>query len=134
MEEEMHKQIVAAVMLTAGFSAVSTARAEDPLYTVVDGSQVDAKTYGGFKAWRAANCAQCHGANQEGAVGPALVESLKVLTKEEFVTTVTEGRLVKGMPNWSGNPTVMNNLDGLYAYLKGRSEGKITIARVTQIP
>lgn len=130
----MYKQILAAAALATALAAVSTAQADEPLYTVVDGSQVDAKTYGGFKAWRAANCAQCHGANQEGAVGPALVESLKVLTKEEFVTTVTEGRLVKGMPNWSGNPTVMNNLDGLYAYLKGRSDGKITIARVTQIP
>lgn len=130
----MHKHIISAAALAVALVATATAKADEPLYTVVDGSQVDAKTYGGFKAWRAANCAQCHGANQEGAVGPALVESLKVLTKEEFVTTVTEGRLVKGMPNWSGNPTVMNNLDGLYAYLKGRSDGKITIARVTQIP
>lgn len=130
----MFKQIIASAIMTTALGAAFTAQADDALYTVVDGSQVDAKTYGGFKAWRAANCAQCHGANQEGAVGPALVESLKVLTKEEFVTTVTEGRLVKGMPNWSGNPTVMNNLDGLYAYLKGRSDGKITIARVTQIP
>lgn len=130
----MYRRIITSLFIVAGVGAAGAAIAEDPLYTVVDGTQVDAKTYGGFKAWRAANCSQCHGANQEGAVGPALVESLKVLTKEQFVTTVTNGRLEKGMPNWSGNPTVMNNLDGLYAYLKGRSDGKITIARVTQIP
>jgi len=128
----MHKRILALLLLT-GVSVTSIASAEDPLYTVTDGVNVDAKTYGGFKAWRAANCGQCHGAEQQGAVGPALVESLKVLTKEQFVTTVTNGRLEKGMPNWSGNPTVMSNIDGLYAYLKGRSDGKITDARVHQI-
>mgnify|MGYP003384460947 CR=1 FL=1 len=133
MQHRFLMSLCTAAALAGGFSM--SASAEDaPLYTVVEGSQVDAKTYGGFKAWRAANCAQCHGANQEGAVGPALTESLKVMTKAEFVTTITEGRLAKGMPNWSANPTVMNNMDGLYAYLKGRSEGKITIARVTQIP
>lgn len=130
----MQHRILASLFLASGIGLAGTATADEPLYQVVDGTQVDAKTYGGFKAWRQANCAQCHGANQEGAVGPALVESLKVLTKEEFVKTVTEGRLVKGMPNWSGNPTVMNNIDGLYAYLKGRSDGKITAPRVTQIP
>ena len=130
----MQQRILASLFLVVGIGAAASAMADDPLYTVVDGTQVDAKTYSGFKAWRQANCSQCHGANQEGAVGPALVESLKVLTKAEFVTTVTNGRLEKGMPNWSGNPTVMNNIDNLYAYLKGRSDGKITQARVTQIP
>ena len=130
----MPRLILSSLLVVAGLGTASLALADDPLYTVVDGTQVDAKTYGGFKAWRAANCGMCHGANQEGAVGPALVESLKVLTKDQFVTTVTNGRLEKGMPNWSANPTVMNNIDGLYAYLKGRSDGKITQARVTQIP
>lgn len=127
----MQHRMLASLMFLAATSAAYAADA--PLYTVVDGTKVDSKTYGGFKAWRAANCAQCHGANQEGAVGPALVESLKVLSKDDFVKTVTEGRLPKGMPNWSGNPTVMANLDGLYAYLKGRSDGKITAARVEEI-
>lgn len=103
------------------------------LYTVVDGNKVDAETLKGFKTWRAAACDRCHGANQEGLVGPSLIESLKTLTKEQVVTTVTNGRLEKGMPSFSTSHNVIDNLDHLYAYLKGRSNGDIKTARVTGI-
>jgi mono/diheme cytochrome c family protein len=109
------------------------AAASAPLYTVVDGVHVDAETMKGFRTWRAAACDRCHGANQEGLVGPALVESLKVLTKEQFVTTVTNGRLEKGMPSFSTATNVIDNIDHLYAYLKGRSDGAITKAKVDEI-
>ncbi len=66
-------------------------------------------------------------------VGPSLLESLKVLSKDDFVKTLADGRLEKGMPSWSTNPQVMSNMDALYAYLKGRSDGKITTAKVTGI-
>lgn len=66
-------------------------------------------------------------------VGPSLIESLKVLTKEEFITTVRDGRLEKGMQSFGSDPRVMDNIDNLYAYLKGRSDGAITRARVTAI-
>lgn len=101
------------------------------LYTVADGTKVDAKTLDGFKIWRAAACDRCHGANQEGMVGPSLLESMKKLTKAEFVTTMTEGRLEKGMPAWNTNDQVMKGMDNLYAYLKGRSDGAITKAKVS---
>jgi len=80
-----------------------------------------------------AACDRCHGANQEGLVGPSLVNSLKTLTKEEFVKTVRDGRLEKGMQSFGNSPTVMDNLDNLYAYLKGRSDGAITRAKVEAI-
>jgi mono/diheme cytochrome c family protein len=115
-------------------AAVATAHAQDKLYTVVDGYKVDSETMKGFRTWRAAACDRCHGPNQEGLVGPSLINSLKVLTKEEFVTTVTDGRLLKGMVSFSANTTVMNNMNQLYAYLKGRSDGAITRARVEEIP
>ena len=54
-------------------------------YTVVDGYKVDPETMKGFRTWRAAACDRCHGANQEGLVGPSLVNSLKTLTKDEFI-------------------------------------------------
>ena len=44
------------------------------LYTVVDGYKVDPNTMKGFRAWRAAACDRCHGANQEGLVGPSLLD------------------------------------------------------------
>src|SRR3982750_165574 len=69
----------------------------NPLYKVVDGYKVDPNTMNGFRAWRAAACDRCHGANQEGLVGPSLIQSLKTLSKDDFVKTVRDGRLEKGM-------------------------------------
>jgi cytochrome c553 len=109
------------------------AHADEKLYTVVDGYKVDANTMDGFRAWRAAACDRCHGASQQGLVGPSLLESFKTLTRENFEKTVTEGRLEKGMPSFSGSPTVMEHKDGLYAYLKGRSNGDITRAKVEEL-
>ncbi len=109
------------------------ATGNDHPYTVVDGYKVDPNTMNGFRAWRAAACDRCHGANQEGLVGPSLIQSLKTLTKEEFKRTVTEGRLDKGMVSFKTSPIVMGNLDNLWAYLKGRSNGDITRAKVEEI-
>ncbi|HKX95507.1 MAG TPA: cytochrome c [Methylibium sp.] len=108
--------------------------AQSKLYTVVDGYKVDAETMKGFRAWRQAACDRCHGANQEGMVGPSLIASLKVLSEAEFSKTVLEGRLDKGMPSFGGNPDVANNIHQLYAYLKGRSDGAITQAKVEAMP
>jgi mono/diheme cytochrome c family protein len=105
-------------------------KVETELYTVVDGYKVDAQTMQGFRTWRAAACDRCHGANQEGLVGPPLLDSLKALTRDEFKKTLTDGRLEKGMPSFNTSKMVMNNLDPLYAYLKGRSDGAIKRAKV----
>ena len=102
-------------------------------YTVVDGYKVDSNTMNGFRAWRAAACDRCHGANQEGLVGPSLIESLKTISKEDFKKTVRDGRLEKGMVSFSTSKTVMDNLDNLYAYLKGRSNGDIKRAHVEEL-
>jgi hypothetical protein len=95
------------------------------LYTVKDGSKVDPKTLQGWKTWRALACERCHGAEQEGLVGPPLVVSLHRLTKEDFHKTITDGRPEKGMPPFSASKMVMDNWEGLYAYLKGRADGQI---------
>jgi mono/diheme cytochrome c family protein len=130
----------AATTAAAPAPAPATAAAPAPapaggkLYTVVEGYKVDAETMKGFRTWRAAACDRCHGANQEGLVGPSLVNSLKTLTKEEFVKTVTNGRLEKGMQSFGTSPQVMENMNQLYAYLKGRSDGAITRAKVEPMP
>ena len=103
------------------------------LYTVVEGYKVDSATMNGFRAWRAAACDRCHGANQEGLVGPSLIESMKILSKEDFTKTVRDGRLEKGMVSFATSKTVMDNIDNLYAYLKGRSNGDITRAKVEEL-
>jgi mono/diheme cytochrome c family protein len=107
---------------------------DKPLYKVVDGYKVDSETIQGFRAWRAAACDRCHGANQEGLVGPSLVNSLKTLSKDDFIKTVKDGRLDKGMQSFGNSPMVMDNINQLYAYLKGRSDGAITRAKVEEIP
>jgi mono/diheme cytochrome c family protein len=124
----------AATAATAAVAAAAKPTATSAgLYKVVDGDKVDPETLKGFRAWRAAACDRCHGANQEGLVGPSLVNSLKTLTKEEFVTTVKNGRLEKGMQSFGNSPAVMDNINQLYAYLKGRSDGAIKKAHVTAI-
>ena len=95
------------------------------LYAVVDGNKVDPKTLDGWKTWRALACERCHGAEQEGLVGPSLIEKLQTLKKEEFHDLMFNGRPEKGMPPFSGSAMVTQNWEGLYAYLKGRSDGQI---------
>ena len=76
--------------------------------------------------WRAAACERCHGAEQQGMVGPSLIASMGKLTKEEFVKVVLEGRLALGMPS---HAFLAPKIDDLYAYLKGRSDGSIPNVR-----
>jgi len=123
----LYKLLLAATVLafstTASVSA-QDANADAP-YKVVDGNKVDPGTLKGWKTWRSLACERCHGAQQEGLVGPSLVDSLKRLTKTDFQTTVMNGRIEKGMPNFGGSQQMQDNWQNLYAYLKGRSDGKI---------
>jgi mono/diheme cytochrome c family protein len=124
---------LATLMTCMAIPATAMSDDKKPLYKVVDGYKVDSDTMDGFRAWRSAACDRCHGPNQEGMVGPSLIERLKVLTPEEFKTTVLNGRLQKGMPSFGSNQKVVENIDNLYAYLKGRSDGAITKAKVQEI-
>jgi mono/diheme cytochrome c family protein len=137
MQYKYLRDFAAAFLAAASLFAAGEARAQAPdaakPYQVVDGYKVDANTMNGFRAWRAAACDRCHGASQQGLVGPSLIESFKTLTKADFVKTVTNGRLEKGMPSFSGSPMVMQYTDGLYAYLKGRSNGDITRPKVEEL-
>ncbi len=128
----MKKQTIALCAALLALSAVPAGAQEvkNELYTVVDGTKVDASTLSGFKTWRSAACDRCHGANQEGSVGPSLIDSLKKLGKDEFVQVVMEGRLDRGMPSFKENKQVAESVDKLYAYLKGRSNGDIKKAKV----
>src|SRR5687768_45396 len=130
-----------ALKLTAMFAvvlaaSVVVAQGGDPLaggapYKVQDGNKVDPQTLQGWKTWRALACERCHGPAQEGAVGPALVESLKALSKEDFHNILMNGRPEKGMPPFNTSPMVNQNWEGLYAYLKGRADGQIKPGRLS---
>jgi len=135
----MNRSLVVLALALSTASAAEDAKQAKPeaastaLYQVQDGNKVDAKTLAGWKTWRALACERCHGAEQEGLVGPPLVETLKALSKEDFHTVMMNGRPEKGMPPFNGSAMVNENWEGLYAYLKGRSDGKIAPGRLTAI-
>lgn len=75
-------------------------------------------------------CHVCHGlAGMGSSFAPALIESLKYISYEDFVTTVMNGRenitssKTSVMPSFGENATVVKYIDSLYAYLKARSDG-----------
>jgi mono/diheme cytochrome c family protein len=127
-------QAMAAMTLSASAEPAQGPGGGDAPYKVVDGNKVDANTLNGWRTWRAMACERCHGAQQEGMVGPSLVNSLKVLSKDDFKDTVLHGRVAKGMPNFDGSKQVVDNIEYLYAYLKGRSDGAIKPGRLEGMP
>jgi mono/diheme cytochrome c family protein len=125
MNATLAAAVVGAVFFVSAFALAQAQAADTAPYQVSDGTKVDAHTMNGWRTWRAMACERCHGAAQEGLVGPSLVNSLKTLTKDQFKETVLNGRIEKGMPNFGGSKMVVENIDNLYAYLKGRSDGAI---------
>ncbi|MFC5477220.1 c-type cytochrome [Massilia suwonensis] len=125
--------VCAFMVALSGLPSAVAAAGDTPPYKVAEGNKVDAQTLSGWKTWRAMACERCHGAAQEGMVGPSLVNSLKVLSKDEFKATVLKGRIEKGMPNFDTSKMVSENIDNLYAYLKGRSDGAIQPGRLQEI-
>ena len=93
--------LLVSTTLMADPAASTTAKEQGPLYTVQDGP------------------------TQEGLVGPSLIESFKTITKERFHEQLMKGNPEKGMPPFATSDMINKNWEYLYAYLKGRSDGKI---------
>lgn len=117
-------------------SAPAPVPADKPLsdaYHSAPRDTISRTAYNGWKQFEL-NCARCHG---EYAVGtsfaPALVVSLKaggtIPTQEAFVTVVCQGRKEKGMPSWCELGLEMDKITSIYAYVKGRADGKIHAGR-----
>jgi mono/diheme cytochrome c family protein len=110
----------------------TTQTAEAPLrdaYHQAPRDTVSQQVYTGWKQFNL-NCARCHGEDVSGTtIAPHLIVSLKpdgpINTKELFVQTVCAGRPEKGMPAWCALGLDMNNIQAIYAYVKGRSDAKI---------
>lgn len=125
---------LAAIVFALAFLAPGLAHAADAKpYKVAEGNKVDKVTLEGWRTWRALACERCHGARQEGMVGPSLIDAMRRLSKEQFKESVLKGKPEKGMPNFDGSKMVTENLDGLYAYLKGRSDGAIEPGRLQEL-
>ena len=125
--------LVGAAIALGAFAPAAAFGDDGKLYQVQDGNKVDKMTLEGWRTWRALACERCHGAQQQGLVGPSLLKSMQQLSREEFKNTVLKGRPEKGMPNFDGSHMVTENIAGLYAYLKGRADGAIKPGRLEEL-
>jgi len=103
----------------------------DKPYKLFPDGKVDFATYRGYNMYSSI-CFVCHGPDAKGSsFAPRLMDSLKYLSYEDFVSTVMNGRenitsvSNNAMPAFGENPTVVKYVDSLYAYLKGRADGVI---------
>jgi methanol metabolism-related c-type cytochrome len=117
----------------------ATAYADDkPPYTIQDG-RVDKNTFNGYRRY-GESCLRCHGPDGAGSsYAPDLTQSLQSMTKDQFDETVINGRKNVNqanenvMPAFGTTEDVVDYLDDIYAYLKGRSDGKIPRGRPKRI-
>jgi mono/diheme cytochrome c family protein len=88
-----------------------------------------------YEGWRqySVNCARCHGQDVlPNPVAANLLVSVKsggpVATPEKFREVVTKGRAERGMPGF-GTLLTPEQIDAIYAYVKGRADGRIPAGR-----
>lgn len=99
----------------------------EPTYRISADGTIDWSTYEGFKRYHS-ECHVCHGPNGLGSTfAPALADSLKTMTYDQFKETVSSGRTFSDrvMPAFAANPNVMCYVDDLYTYLKARADGAL---------
>lgn len=113
-------------LLAAGLMISLPSLSQERPYTIKNGNQLDADSYNGFKLYRNW-CARCHGTYGQGLAGPDLTKSLNNISRDEFMTTVTEGKAgsIGSMPAWQSNPAVMKGREQIYSYLKARASGDL---------
>lgn len=94
-----------------------------------DGKKVDWYTYSGYRRYHA-ECHVCHGPDGMGSTyAPALKDSLKRLSYEEFYGILAGGRQnhtagnESVMPAFGDNKNVMCYANDLYVYLRARASG-----------
>lgn len=107
----------------------------NPTYNIGEGGIVDWAAYSGFRRYHS-ECHVCHGPEGEGSTyAPALKESLKTMSYNDFVAVVTNGRKNvtssqnNVMPSFADNINVMCYLDDIFVYVRGRSNEAIARGR-----
>jgi methanol metabolism-related c-type cytochrome len=133
---------VAAALVTVGSGRADQAADEayERPYQICGENVVDRGTYNGYRRYHA-YCHVCHGPDGLGSsYAPNLVESLKVMKRDDFSQVVAGGRqnLTAGkesvMPAFYEVADVMNYLEDIYSYLKARSDGKLGRGRPERCP
>jgi mono/diheme cytochrome c family protein len=101
------------------------------LESVVRQAQAYRKTYDGWRALRQLDCARCHGGDYRGRVGPSLIESVRIRSRSEFTRFILDGSPERGMPSYKSAASVVDNIDGVYAYFRGLADGTIPAGQMT---
>jgi methanol metabolism-related c-type cytochrome len=106
-----------------------------PTYKIQADGTVDWYTYSGFRRYHS-DCHVCHGPDGEGSTyAPALKDSLKTLSYDDFIGVVASGRQnvttaqENVMPAFGTNPNVICYVDDLYVYLRARANDAIPRGR-----
>ena len=127
------------LLLAIAAPAPLGAQDDEKPYRVKNGV-VDWYTFSGFRRYHA-ECHVCHGPDGLGSsFAPALTESLKLLSYDDFLEVVVNGKESVGtaqqnkMPAFGNNLNVMCVIDDLYAYLKARSDGAVGRGRPKKEP
>src|ERR1700722_11734537 len=128
------------LFVTAAPFLLAAARAADePKPYKIQNGLVDQGTYNGYRRY-GESCLRCHGPDGAGSsYAPDLTQSLQTMTKEQFEETVINGRKNVNqansnvMPSFGTTEDVVEYLDDIYGYLKGRSDGKIPRGRPKRI-
>ncbi|MBX9934484.1 MAG: c-type cytochrome, methanol metabolism-related [Methylobacterium sp.] len=107
-----------------------------PTYHITnDGKKFDWYAYSGYRRYHA-ECHVCHGPDAMGSTyAPALKDSLKTISYEEFIGIIAGGKQNSSaggqsvMPAFGDNKNVMCYADDLYVYLKARASGAMPRVR-----
>jgi methanol metabolism-related c-type cytochrome len=107
----------------------------NPTYRIKADGTVDWYTYSGFRRYHG-DCHTCHGPDAAGSTyAPALADSLKTMTYQQFTEVVIQGRQVARsgntsvMPSFGTNQNVVCYLDDIYVYLRARADGALNRGR-----
>lgn len=100
-------------------------------YKIYADGKVDDATWLGSRLYGNI-CFHCHGNKGVGSsFAPSLHTSLETMSYDDFVSVVANGiKNVGGtsssvMPAYGENKTIMENVDGIYAYLKAAADGAL---------
>ena len=103
----------------------------NPTYKIGADGMVDWYTYSGFRRYNA-ECLRCHGPDGSGSsYAPALNDSLKTLSYNDFLGTVAAGKKAVNsaqdlvMPALGDDKNVMCYIDDIYVYLRARANNAV---------
>ena len=130
---------LAILVVVPSLAPPAVAEDEDAPYTIIDG-KVDFATYNGFRRYHSF-CHVCHGPDGLGSsYAPALIDSLKTLSYDDYLEVVVNGRQNVNqaqqsvMPPFGTVMDVMLYVDDIYGYLKARADGVLPRGRPARLP